>query len=151
MLEDRDNELRSMVYNTQLPINIVFNAIEDYVDFADLANQTLTSSQTIAKVYVILNKTRRFKTDITTWNGRPETEKTWEGFKTHFPRAHQDFRAETTDVTLEDSELQRSNANLVQQVVNGMQQAMAAETNTDANAALLLQPSEANQLLNTQI
>jgi hypothetical protein len=34
-----DNELRSMVYNTQLPIDIVFNAVEDYVDFADLANQ----------------------------------------------------------------------------------------------------------------
>jgi hypothetical protein len=77
MLEDRDNELRSMVYNIQLPINIVFNAVEDYVDFADLANQTLTSSQTIAKAYVILNKTRRFKNDITAWNRRPKTEKTW--------------------------------------------------------------------------
>jgi hypothetical protein len=68
--------------------------------------------------------------------------------KTHFRRAHQDFR-ETTDVTLEDSELMRNNANLVQQVVNGMQQAMAAETETDANAARLLQ--EANQLLNSKI
>jgi hypothetical protein len=57
MLEDRDNELRSMVYNTQLPIDIIFNTVEDYVDFADLANQPLTSSQTIAKAYVILNKT----------------------------------------------------------------------------------------------
>jgi hypothetical protein len=137
MLEDRDNELRSMVYNTQLPINIVFNAVEDYVDFADLANQTLTSSQTIAKAYVILNKTRRFKNDITAWNRQPEIGKTWESFKTHFHRAHQEFR-ETTDVTLKDSELQRNNANLVQQVVNGMQQAMTAETNADANAALLL-------------
>jgi hypothetical protein len=150
MLEDCDNELRSMVYNTQLPIDIVFNVVEDYVNFADLAtNQTLTSSQTIAKAYVILNKTRRFKNDITAWNHQPETDKTWEGFKTHFRRAHQD--RETTDVTLEDSELQRSNANLVQQVVNGMQQAMAAETNTNANAALLLQASVANQLLNSQI
>jgi hypothetical protein len=105
MLEDRDNELRSMVYNTQLPINIVFNAIEDYVDFVDLANQTLTSSQTIAKAYVILNKARRFNNDITAWNRQPEIEKTWEGFKTHFRRAHQEFR-ETTDVTLKDSELQ---------------------------------------------
>jgi hypothetical protein len=32
-----------------------------------------------------------------------------------------------------------------------MQQAMAAETNTDANAALFLQASEANQILNGQI
>jgi hypothetical protein len=148
MLEDCDNELRGMVYNTQLPIDIVFNAVEDYVDFADLANQTLTSSQTIAKAYVILNKTRRFKNDITAWNRRPEDDKTWEGFKTHFRCAHQDFR-ETTDVTLQDSELMRNNANLVQQVVNGMQQAMAAETETDANAARLLQ--EANQLLNSKI
>jgi hypothetical protein len=115
MLEDRDNELRGMVYNTQLPIDIVFNAVEDYVDFADLANQALTSSQTIAEAYVILNKTtRRFKNDITAWNRRPEDDKTWESFKTHFRRAHQDFR-ETTDVTLEDSELMRNNANLVQQ------------------------------------
>jgi hypothetical protein len=57
MLEDCNNELRSMVYNTQLPIDIVFNAVEDYFDFTDLAKQTLTSSQTIAKAYAILNKT----------------------------------------------------------------------------------------------
>ena len=38
MIEDRDNELRNMVYNTQLPIDIAFNAVEDYVDFTDLAN-----------------------------------------------------------------------------------------------------------------
>jgi hypothetical protein len=33
-------------------------------------------------------------------------------------------------VTLEDSELQRNNANLIQQVVEGMQQAVSVETNT---------------------
>ena len=136
MLEDHDNELHNMVYNTQLPIDIVFNAVEEYVHFADLANQTLTSSQTIAKAYVILNKTRRFKNDITDWNRRPEANKTWENFKTHFRRAHQEF-PKTTDVTLEDSELQRNNANLVQQVVNGMQQAVAAETNTGGLTSML--------------
>ena len=99
MLEDCDNELHGMVYNTQLPIDIVSNAVEDYVDFADLVNQTLTSSQMIAKAYVILNKTRHFKNDITAWNRRPETEKAWEGFKTHFRRAHQGFR-ETVTLTV---------------------------------------------------
>jgi hypothetical protein len=53
---------------------------------------------------------------------------------------------------LEDSELQRNNANLVQQVVDGMmQQGMAAKTNTDNNAALLLQASEGNQILTGKI
>ena len=92
MLEDRDNELRSMVYNTQLPINIVFNAVEDYVNFADLANQTLTSSQMIAKAYVILETPSLVENDITSWNHRPKIGKTWESFKTHFRRAHQEFR-----------------------------------------------------------
>jgi hypothetical protein len=92
VLEDRDNELRSMVYNTQLPINIVFNAVEDYVNFADLANQTLTSSQMIAKAYVILETPSLVENDITSWNHRPKIGKTWESFKTHFRRAHQEFR-----------------------------------------------------------
>jgi hypothetical protein len=68
MLEDREQELRTMAYNTQYPIDIVFNAVEDYVDFAELGGQPLTQSQTIAKAYVILNKTRRFKTNILDWN-----------------------------------------------------------------------------------
>jgi hypothetical protein len=159
MLEDRDNELRSMVYNTQLPIDTVFNAVDDYVDFAFLGDQALSVSQTIAKAYVILNKTRRFKNDITDWNRRPEAEKTWENFKTQFRRAHQEFR-ETTDVTLEDSELQRNNVNLVQQVVDGIQQSMAADTTTnDDNAAMIqqmttnsaAQATETNQNLNSQL
>jgi hypothetical protein len=104
MLEDREQELWTMTYNTKYPIDIVFNAVEDYVDFAELGNQPLTQRQVIAKAYVILNKTRRFKTDITDWNRRAEDKKTWINFKDHFRRAHHEFR-ETTDVTLEESDL----------------------------------------------
>ena len=57
MLEDREQELRSMTYNTKYPTDIVFNAVKDYIDFAELGSQPLTPSQTIAKAYVILNKT----------------------------------------------------------------------------------------------
>ena len=39
----------------------------------------------------------------------------------------------------------------MQQVVNGMQQAIAADTTTDDNAAMLLQASEANQHLTGKI
>jgi hypothetical protein len=65
MLEDRDNDLRSKVYDPQQPIDIVFNAVEDYVDFADLGHQALSPQQSIGKACVITNKTRRFKNDIT--------------------------------------------------------------------------------------
>jgi hypothetical protein len=142
MLEDRDQELRNMTYNTKYPIDIVFNAVEDFVDFAKLGQQPLTARQTIAKAYVILNKTRRFKTDITDWNRKPELDKTWTNFKTHFRRAHQEFR-ETTDITLEESDLQRNNANLVQQVVEGLQNVMVPETPAEAPSELMLQMANA--------
>jgi hypothetical protein len=63
-------------------------------------------------------------------------------FKDHFRRAHREFR-ESTDIALDDSELARDNANLVQQVVTGVQAAMAAESNPDDTTDMLLRASEA--------
>jgi hypothetical protein len=157
MLEDRDQELRNMTYNTQHPIDIVFNAVEDYVDFAELGSQPLTPHQTIAKAYIILNKTRRFKNNIADWNRRTDADKTWINFKIYFRRAHQEFR-KTTDVTLEESDLQQNNANLVQQVVDGLQGVIPTESTTDAFSEVRLQmanlathTTESQQQLQAQI
>jgi hypothetical protein len=150
MLENREQELRDINYNTKDPIDVVFNAVEDYADFAELANQPMTQNQTIAKAYVTINKTGRFKQGIIDWNKKAEAIKTWVNFKVHFQQAHQDFR-ETTDVTLEESELQRNNANLVQQVVDGMQQHMDQDNNRDDNAEMMLQmANSANRSTETQ-
>jgi hypothetical protein len=90
MLDDRAEELRTMSHNTQHPVDIVFNAVEDFADFAELEDDlALTQSQKIAKAYIILNKTRRFKNYITDWNRLPSIDKTWINFKDHFRRAHQ--------------------------------------------------------------
>lgn len=150
ILEDREAELCAMTYNPRLPIDIVFNAVEDFVDFATMGQQPMTQKQTIAKAYLIINKTRRFKQAITEWNRLIETNKTWINFKNHFRQAHQEFR-ETTDTTLEDSELQCNNANLVQQVVEGLQAAMTPEDTTDPSLELIQQmANSANQTSETQ-
>jgi hypothetical protein len=93
ILEDRDQELRNLVHDTQHPIDIVLNAVEDHAEFADMGCQDLTQSQTIAKGRIMLNKTRCFKKDITEWwKRRPgDAEQTWVDFKAHFHRAHQEF------------------------------------------------------------
>ena len=36
MLEDSEQELRNLSYNPRSPIDVVFNAVEDYIDFAIL-------------------------------------------------------------------------------------------------------------------
>jgi len=108
MLEDHEQELRNLSYNPRLPIDVLFNTVEDYIDFAELALQPMSQRHTISKAYIIIKKTRRFKTAITEWNRRLETDK----YKIYFRQAHQEFR-ETTDITIEESELQRNHANLV--------------------------------------
>jgi len=154
MLEDREQELRNLSYNPRLPIDVVFNAVEDYVDFAELALQPMSQLQSISKAYIVINKTRRFKTAITEWNRRPTADKTWINFKTHFRQAHQEFR-ETTDVTVEESELQRSHANLVRQVVEGVQTAMTpavtpADTSDPSSELIQQMANSANQTSETQ-
>jgi hypothetical protein len=100
-----------MTYNTQDPIDSVLNSVEEFIEYTELGHQPLTQAQTIAKANSILNKTRRFKTDIIAWNRLPHVQKTWIGFKDHFRHhAHQEFR-ETMDVTIEESELHRNNVN----------------------------------------
>ena len=134
MLEDHEQELRNLSYNPRLPIDVVFNAVEDYIDFAELTSQ----QQTVAKAYIAINKKRRFKTTITEWNCRPESIKNWINNKTHFHQVHQEFR-ETTDITIEESELQQNHANLVRQVVEGVQSAMTptGTDTTDPSAKLI--------------
>jgi len=138
MLEDREQELRNLTCNPREPIDVVFNAVEDYIDFAELALQPMSQRQTIVKACIVINKTRRFKTSITEWNRRPEADKTWINFKTHFRQAHQEFR-ETTDVIIEESELQRNHANLVRQVVEGVQTAMTPADTIDPSSELIQQ------------
>ena len=76
MLEDREQELRTHTYDPQHPIDIVFNVVEDFPGFAGLGRQPLSNLQTISKAYVILNKTRRYKTDITALNHFLDGDKT---------------------------------------------------------------------------
>jgi hypothetical protein len=139
MMKNREQELRTMVYNRKFPIHTIFNAVEDFLDYAELAQQPITTHQTIAKAYLLLNKTGRFKQAITEWNRKPAIEKTSPKFKAHFCQAHQEFR-ETTDMTLTESELAQNNANLVQQVVDGLQSAFTPdETLQNESAELITQ------------
>jgi len=110
----------------------------------------MSQRQSISKAYIVINKTRRFKTAITEWNHRPEADKTWINFKTHFRQAHQEF-CETTDVTVEESELQRNHANLVRQVVEGVQTAMTPAVTIAPSSELIQQmANSANQTSETQ-
>ena len=97
----------------------------------------------------VFNKTRRFDRAITEWNRRPLADKTMFNLKSHF-RCTQIELCESAGPTLNDSDLDHR-ANLVQEVVDGVQQALMPTPGEDNTADLLTQmANSASQSTSTQ-
>ena len=71
-------------YEPHMPVDVVFNAVEDLVEYASLANQPFSDRQAVSKAYNVFNKTRHFVQAITEWNRRPDNEKTMANLKLTF-------------------------------------------------------------------
>lgn len=123
MLDDRIAEVTCMSYTPTLPIDIVFNAIDDLCDFAELAQIPLTQVQTVNKGYSILLCSGHFREALKEWKRRAPRNQNWTDFKVFFCRAHQEPR-ETTDLTVEEAQRQQHQANLIEQVVAGVQEVL---------------------------
>ena len=87
MLESKEESFKNLDYHPRQPVDLVFNTIEDLVDYAEMANTPFSQSQTIAKAYSKFNKTGLLIIAINEWNRKPSIDKTWIGLKTHFRKA----------------------------------------------------------------
>jgi hypothetical protein len=67
----------SMNYSIILPVDTVFNSIDDLADLAGHANSPLTPQQMIDLAFVILAKEPILQQDLRLWNRRPIPERTW--------------------------------------------------------------------------
>ena len=81
-----------MVYDPQHPIDGIFIAIDELVNYSEAAEAAYSQPQCINLAYRILNKTGLFQRWILDWNNRPAIQKTWTNFKIHFRRAHQQLK-----------------------------------------------------------
>ena len=101
-LNDLETTTKNMVYDPQSPVDVVFNQVEDLVEFGDMANCPFSAGQTINIAYTIINKTRKFKDAIIAWNRTDFLNKTWINFKRHFRNAHAELM-EAGDLTMENA------------------------------------------------
>ena len=127
MFDAKEEEVRKMTYNPTHPIDNIFTAIDDLVDFAELAHNNITQRQCVTRAYLILNRSGRFVEAIKAWNRRLPAQQNWINFKTYFCQAHNEFR-ETTNLTLEQAAMEQRNALLVQQIMEGVQSALPEPT-----------------------
>ena len=103
-----------MIYDTAQPIYIIFNTIDDLVEYARAAEAQLIQSQTINLALVILNRQQIFKDDIGAWKCTNHAYKTWENFKHDFREAHLELR--DTGGKIEELGFHNAN-NIVDQVM----------------------------------
>ena len=107
-LNDLESTTKNMVYDPQSPVDVVFNQVEDLIEFGDMALCPFSAGQTINIAYTIINKTRRFKDAIIAWNRRAPQDKTWINFKIHFREAHAEL-LETGTLTMETAGYHQAN------------------------------------------
>ena len=75
-------------YDPSVPIENLFQQIEDAVEYADAANAPFSDAQIVNVAYLHMLRTGVYKDACREWNRRPANDKTWQNFKTDFTTAY---------------------------------------------------------------
>ena len=127
MLQHEEKQIKEMYYDLQQPVDVVFNKVEDPLDLSIAARADFTEQQLINIAYVLLTATGKYQHYIREWSRLDREQKTWSHFKTYFCRAHQELK-ESGDLQVKG--IPFHSANLVQDVVDGVQTALQSSDNT---------------------
>ena len=122
MLQHEEKQVQEMFYDPIHPVDVIFNKVEDLADLAAAARTEFSEPQLINFAYVILNATGKYQPYIREWSRLAPDRKTWANFKTHFRQAHQELK-EAGDLQIRNTQF--NSANLVQEVIDGVQSALA--------------------------
>ena len=83
-------------YDVNLPIEVLFDQIEDGLDFADAGNHPKTPEQIVMTGQQLIQETGMFADDLKVWKRLPDQDRTWTRFKADFTLAHQELRENVT-------------------------------------------------------
>jgi hypothetical protein len=97
---DLDNNDRTMKQpcDVNQPIEVLYQQIEDAIEFAAAGQTPYTPEQVINTGYQLVFRTGIFSDDCKIWKRRDQAYKTWPQFKLDFAVAYQEY-SETLDIT----------------------------------------------------
>ena len=85
-LEDNDTKMRAL-WDPNSPFDCLVQQLEHGQDYVDDGGPPYTADQLLCIAYTLVFKTGLYFEDCKAWNTKPNNEKTWTNFKTHFHRA----------------------------------------------------------------
>jgi hypothetical protein len=115
LLNEEDEKVQKMHYNSNLPIDIIFNAIDDLAEVGIAAEIPYSQQQKIPLATNIFLRSGKFKDYLKEWKRRLPADKSWANLKTDFRQAHIEVR-EYDDDTIAAIQ----HAHIAQQVIDGI-------------------------------
>ena len=107
-LSDKEDALKTLVYDPTQPVDTVFNKINWFQDLCNLCNNQKSDRQLVQLSYIIFNRSKAFMDVLLKWNKKPHNEKTYNNFKKHMREGYHALR-EVGALTVRDSELHYAN------------------------------------------
>ena len=89
----REGQVFNMSFDMNLPVDAVFNAVDNLYKLADHAQMPMTLDQCINLAYMVFARQPVLLHDLRAWNCKPSAEKTWTNLKTHMREAQNDLRS----------------------------------------------------------
>jgi len=83
----KENEVMNMSWQPHEPIVLLTRPIENLQKLAQQAGIPYTDKQLLEKGLQLIRNTRDFEYALTHWEQKPEVQRTWAQFKTHFHEA----------------------------------------------------------------
>ena len=116
-LQDYEDRVKGMVFDPIQPIDDVFNAVMDLMDYSEAARAPYSQQQSMNIAYIILSRPGKFGKWILEWNRKPRNQQSWLSFKTHFRNAQKEYR-ELQDTTVAETEFNQ--AHMVREIIDGV-------------------------------
>ena len=119
----KDNEVMTMSWQPTDPLVLLTRPIEQLQKLATTAGIPYTDSQILEKGLTLIRSTRDFEYALTQWEDKPQDDKTWANFKTHFHEAQLQLK-KIRGPTMQQAGYQHANV-LAQELSRQIQQQLA--------------------------
>eukprot|EP00957_Ditylum_brightwellii_P160310 12203560-Ditylum_brightwellii.AAC.1 len=91
ILQTLQDNAKAMNFDPIEPVDTIFSKIDDLADITELAKDPISEKQKIFIGYIIHQQAHKFASNLTKWNNKPDTQKTWANFQSHFQKAQKDL------------------------------------------------------------
>ena len=90
-LRAKEQAIYNMPFDISMPVDTVFNAIDDLADLAEHARSAWSHQQMMDLAYMVFAKHPVLQQDLRAWNRTPTLHRTWANMALHFREAQEDL------------------------------------------------------------